>query len=67
MPIGLGGLGGVDVDQIGAIIEYLDKAGERSINGYPIFMSCRVVHKDDWAQVAEKAMAIDAAIKEAMK
>ena len=30
----------------GMVYEYYDKAGPRSINGYPIFMSMRVLHKD---------------------
>lgn len=37
---------------IGLIYEYLDKAGPRSINGYPIFFSMRIMHRDDWARAA---------------
>ncbi len=29
------------------VYEYTREAGPRSINGYPIFMSCKFVHQDD--------------------
>jgi len=35
------------VDQVGLIYEYLDKAGPRSINGMPTFMSMRIVPRAD--------------------
>ena len=35
------------VEQMGAVYEYYDQAGERSCNGYPMFMSCKIVHTDD--------------------
>ena len=35
------------VDQVGLIYEYLDKAGPRSVNGMPTFMSMRIVPKTD--------------------
>ena len=38
--------------QIGCIYEFVDKAGPRSINGYPIFFSFRMIHTDDWARAA---------------
>lgn len=31
----------------GALYEYLNNAGPRAINGYPIFFSCRVLTVDD--------------------
>ena len=37
--------------QLGLIWEYWDKSLPRSINGYPIFMSCRVMHIDDWNRI----------------
>jgi hypothetical protein len=67
MPYGLGGMNNMDLANVGAIVEHYAKAGERGINGYPMFMSCRVIHKDDWTKVGEKALAIDAAIKAAME
>ena len=42
-------LGGADIltDDVAHVYEYLDKAGPRSVNGYPIFWSCRVLTKED--------------------
>lgn len=53
MPVALGafsGWYGVDLEQVGTIWEYLSEAGPRAINGYPMFFSLRVMHKDDWAR-----------------
>jgi len=36
---------------VGALYEYMDKAAPRSINGYPCFFSCEVLHTDDWKRV----------------
>ncbi len=33
--------------QIGMIYEYVDKAGPRSVNGYPSFLSFHFLHRDD--------------------
>lgn len=35
------------VSQWGLVYEYLSEAGPRSVDGYPIFLSMRIVHKDD--------------------
>lgn len=35
-------------EQIGVIWEYLAQAGPRSINGMPMFFSCRFMHREDW-------------------
>ncbi len=48
MMIGLAGFGNVDLDSIGTIYEYLDKAGPVGVNGHPSFLSHRYMHKDDW-------------------
>lgn len=53
MPIGLGALHGYDTDSIAAVAEWMDRAGPRSVNGYPIFMSCTIIHIDDWPKVVE--------------
>ena len=37
-----------DIDML---FEYLDKAGPRAINGYPMFDSCRYLNESDRAQV----------------
>ena len=65
MLIGLGGFGDVDTSKIGMIYEYLSEAGERSVNGYPMFMSVRFVHKEDMKPLFEMCQKIDTAIQEA--
>jgi len=42
-------------DDIGIVWEYHRKSLPRSINGLPCFMSCRIMHKDDWKR-ATKAL-----------
>lgn len=65
MPLCLGALADMSeeyVKEIGIIWEYLSKAGPRSINGYPMFLSMRVMHREDWEKIfpaverAEKAL-----------
>lgn len=48
MPIAFGAVTPETAEEIGLVYEYLDKAGPRSINGMPIFFSCRLLHKKDW-------------------
>lgn len=54
MPIGLGAIGQMfdTPDEISAfhpvLYEYLDQAGPRSVNGYPIFMSFKVIKASDY-------------------
>ncbi len=43
------------LEDIGILWEYMDRAGPRSINGYPIFTSMRVMHRLDWER-AKKAI-----------
>lgn len=53
MPIPFGAFEGYaeeDLKDLGLIYEYLDAQGPRSINGYPMFMSCRLMRKGDWAR-----------------
>ena len=50
MPVILGAFADMskeDIDNIGLIYEYMDKAGPRSINGMPIFMTCRTIKKTE--------------------
>lgn len=47
-----------DKSQFGAVYEYFDKAGPRSINGYPIFFSCGFIHRDDLRVVWKMARKI---------
>lgn len=67
MPILLGGLNGIDLDKVGGVYEWMDKANELSVNGYPTFMSCHLVHADDWVRLYELALKIEAALTEAMQ
>jgi hypothetical protein len=51
LPLSLGCLSKLQPDslkQVGCIWEYYDKAGPRSINGKPMFMSMNLMHIDDW-------------------
>jgi len=36
------------LQNLGVIYEELSKAGPRSVNGQPIFMSCRILNRSDW-------------------
>lgn len=47
---------------IGAVYEEFSKAAQRSINGYPMFMSCQFVHKDDLPLLLENVEQMRAAI-----
>jgi hypothetical protein len=49
---------------VGMVYEELAKAGPRSINGHPIFMSCVLVHKDDCQPLREKTLQIVDLLKE---
>jgi hypothetical protein len=42
-----------EIDQIGVIWEYRDKAGPMDVNGMPSFFSCRIMHKDDWKRAVK--------------
>lgn len=59
MPIIMGALSDWPMSlkkQIGTIWEYNDLALPRSINGYPCFASCHILHTEDWER-AKKAIA----------
>ena len=61
MPLLLGGLSHFtkeQVDDIGFVYEYFDKAGPRSINGKPIFYSCSFVSKADAKRIRIKVLKI---------
>jgi len=66
MPIALGGLSDLSEEarkDVGMVYEYYDKAGPRSINGYPIFFSFRIVNVKDRLLVWEKYEKIQEALK----
>jgi hypothetical protein len=54
MLLALGGLAGFDPASIGNIVEDIDKAGPRSVNGFPCFLSMQVIHKEDWKVIYDK-------------
>lgn len=44
---------------IAHLYEYIDKAGPRSVNGYPSFMSAQYLSKDDWDKVLARLKQIE--------
>lgn len=62
MPIGFGVLATYDLTQIGMVCEHLSKAGPRAINGYPMFMSVRIVNVAQADAIRLKAQKITEAI-----
>jgi hypothetical protein len=69
LPIALGGQEIIDEfkrNDVAMVWEYIDKAGPRSINGYPIFFSFRCVTRADAARVRAKHEEF-AAVMDAVK
>jgi len=69
MIVGLGGfskLNKEDVEKIGLVYEYLDKAGPRSVNGMPIFMSIQMLNINDTNKLIEKYEKLRKAEEEAL-
>lgn len=65
MPIGLGGLNPEDEPEM--IYEYMDKAGPRSVNGMPMFMSANVMNRADfraWLPMYEKYIQMQEEFKD---
>ena len=61
--LALGGFGDVTEEEaanIGLIWEDINKAGPRSVNGMPMFLSCHLMHKDDFERAR---VAIDKELK----
>lgn len=52
------------IEDIGFICEYYNKAGPRSINGYPMFMSCKFVSKADAKRIMTKVQKITKMLKD---
>jgi hypothetical protein len=46
-----------------AVYEYMNKAGPRSINGYPIFHSFQTLTEDEWRKVMEYCIRAEEALK----
>lgn len=49
-------------DGIRFVYEYWDKAGPRSINGYPIFMSASFLTKADFVRLMDKCKRVQQAL-----
>jgi len=57
----------IDGDYVGEIIAYKKYALSQGINGYPIFLGHRFVHKDDWDIIVERHNEVRAAMSKAME
>ena len=69
MPLAFGGLKDLPKDElnkIGLIWEDMSQAGPRAINGMPIFMSCGLMHIEDWER-ARKAIKTEMERREAIE
>lgn len=69
MPIALGGLAGADpaeVELIGGIYEYLERAGTLGVNGRPMFTSVRFLHNDDVVELRRLVDTIQQAVDGAL-
>jgi hypothetical protein len=67
MPLALGAFAGLadgEIEKIGLIYEYYDKAGPRSVNGYPSFFSMQMLNRDDTEKVLEYGRNLSARDKE---
>lgn len=67
MPLALGALSDMTkeyIASIGMVYEYYDKAGSRSINGYPIFFSCLLLSMHDTKIVWEKVEKVRKALED---
>jgi hypothetical protein len=66
MPLMFGAFAGVpeaELERVNPVLyEYLDKAGPRSVNGYPIFFSMHVIAWDEWREVIERVTAAQAVL-----
>jgi hypothetical protein len=71
LPLCLGGLRRWTekaVYNIGVIYEYYGtNQAPRSINGYPIFLSCRLLHREDWALADQAIRKVTAAQHRALE
>jgi len=59
MPVMFGCFNDKDINTVGLVYEYLSEAGPRSINGYPIFMSLRMLNREDTQIMSEMAQKYD--------
>lgn len=68
--VSLGGISELSpeaLQEVGTIYEHYEEAGPRSVNGYPVFFSLHIVHKDDWKIVVDRYRKARAAIDAVLK
>lgn len=51
-----------ELSNIATVYEDIDEAGTWAVNGYPSFLSCKFVHKDDMRRLAELITGLYAAM-----
>lgn len=51
-----------ELDNIGQIIGDMKDTLKMGVNGYPIFHSCRFIHKEDWNIIRGKVRKMEKAI-----
>lgn len=66
LPIALGALSADDIENFGLAYEYMNNACPMGINGYPCFMSCRLLNKADAQKLVEMVQLGQAAIDSAL-
>lgn len=66
MPIAFGAMANYDLSTLGLLYEYMDKAMPRSINGYPCFMSVRMLNRDDATKMLEYVKKLEEATAAAL-
>lgn len=65
--IALGGLQRINIDTLGMVFEYMDKAGRMAVNGRPMFMSMHCLNKEDTKTVLEYVRKIREATQSALE
>jgi len=56
-----------EIDNIGQIIGDMKDTFNMGVNGYPIFHSCRFIHKEDWKLIRSKVRRINRAVDKLTK
>lgn len=44
-------------EQVGTVYEYKTAASPQTIGGYPVFLTMRVIHHDDWLEILKAFVA----------
>lgn len=62
LPIALGALEDIDLASVGMAYEYREKSLPRGINGYPIFMSVKLLNSTDTEAVCKMVKEMEEAL-----